>query len=60
MLDEGNQVIDLKTSKDGEWTNATASLSKYKKDEIEEISLIVDSKANSDSYKLNLGQLSVN
>lgn len=59
FANKGNQVIDLKTSKDGEWTNATASLSKYKKDEIEEISLIVDSKANSDSYKLNLGQLSV-
>ena len=58
--DEGSKVIDLKTSKDGEWIDGTASLSKYKKDEIKEISLIVDSKDNSNSYKLNLGQLSVN
>lgn len=57
--DKGRKVIDLKTSKDGEWIDATASLSKYKKDEIKEISLIIDSKNNSDSYKLNLGQLSV-
>lgn len=56
---KGTKVIDLKTSKDGEWINASASLSQYKKDEIKEISLIIDSKNNSDSYKLNLGQLSV-
>ena len=56
---KGTKIIDLKTSKDGEWIDASTSLSQYKKDEIEEISLIVDSKINSDSYKLNLGQLSV-
>lgn len=56
---KGTKIIDLKTSKDEEWIDASTSLSQYKKDEIEEISLIVDSKINSDSYKLNLGQLSV-
>lgn len=56
---KGKKVIDLKTSKDGQWIDATASLSKYKKDEIKEISLIIDSKTAANSYKLNLGQLSV-
>ncbi|MGL5346466.1 MAG: endo-beta-N-acetylglucosaminidase [Peptostreptococcaceae bacterium] len=57
--DKGTKVIDLNTSKDGEWIEASASLSKYKKDEIEEISLIVEGNTNSDSYKLNLGQLAI-
>ena len=56
---KGTKIIDLKTSKDGEWIDASTSLSQYKKDEIKEISLIVDSKDISNSYKLNLGQLSV-
>lgn len=60
FANKGKQEIDLKTSKDGEWIDAVASLSQYKNDKIEEISLVVDSENNSDSYKLNLGQLSVN
>ncbi|MGL5315081.1 MAG: discoidin domain-containing protein, partial [Peptostreptococcaceae bacterium] len=59
LENKGTKVLDLKTSKDGDWTEAKASLSNYKKDEIEEISLIVESKTNTDSYKLNLGQLSI-
>ena len=57
--DEGRETIKLNTSKDGEWTNATASLSKFKKDEIEEISLVIESNTSSSEYKLNLGELSI-
>ncbi|MGL5507426.1 MAG: endo-beta-N-acetylglucosaminidase, partial [Paraclostridium sp.] len=57
--DEGKETINLETNKDGEWTEAKASLSKYKKDEIEEISLVVESKSNASNYKLNLGQLAI-
>ena len=36
---KGTKIIDLKTSKDGEWIDASTSLSQYKKDEIKEIFL---------------------
>ncbi|MGL4913219.1 MAG: endo-beta-N-acetylglucosaminidase [Romboutsia sp.] len=59
FYDKGKQIINLDTEKNGDWTEAKASLAKYKKDEIEEISLIIKSNENRNDYKLNLGELSI-
>lgn len=53
------QIIDLETNKDSEWVEAKASLSKFKKDTIKEISLIVEGNKAESDYKLNLGELSI-
>ncbi|GAA0101271.1 discoidin domain-containing protein [Paraclostridium bifermentans] len=60
-LDNGeNKIINLESKKSGEWIDAKASLSQFKKSKIKEISLIIEGKESSSSYNLNLGQISVN
>lgn len=60
-LDNGeNKIINLESKQSGEWIDAKASLSQFKKSKIKEISLIIEGKESSSSYNLNLGQISVN
>lgn len=60
-LDNGeNKIINLESKQSGEWIDAKASLSQFKKLKIKEISLIIEGKESSSSYNLNLGQISVN
>lgn len=60
-LDNGeNKIINLESKQSGEWVDAKASLSQFKKSKIKEISLIIEGKESSSSYNLNLGQISVN
>ncbi|GAA0090646.1 discoidin domain-containing protein [Paraclostridium bifermentans] len=60
-LDNGeNKIINLESKQSGEWIDAKASLSQFKKSKIKEISLIIEGKESSSSYSLNLGQISVN
>ncbi|WP_419742631.1 endo-beta-N-acetylglucosaminidase [Paraclostridium dentum] len=59
-LDNGeNKIINLESKQSGEWIDAKASLSQFKKSKIKEISLIIEGKESSSSYNLNLGQISV-
>lgn len=59
-LDNGeNKIINLESKKSGEWIDAKASLSQFKKSKIKEISLIIEGKESSSLYNLNLGQVSV-
>lgn len=59
-LDNGEyKTINLETQKNGEWVDAKAPLSKFKKVKIKEISLIIEGKKSSSSYNLNIGQLSI-
>lgn len=61
QLDNGeNKIINLESKQSGEWIDAKASLSQFKKSKIKEISLIIEGKESSSSYNLNLGQISVN
>ncbi|WGX76796.1 discoidin domain-containing protein [Paraclostridium bifermentans] len=60
-LDNGeNKIINLESKKSGEWIDAKASLSQFKKSKIKEISLIIEGKESSSSYNLNLGQVAIN
>lgn len=61
QLDNGeNKIINLESKQSGEWIDAKASLSQFKKSKIKEISLIIEGQESSSSYNLNLGQISVN
>ncbi|RDY29712.1 endo-beta-N-acetylglucosaminidase [Romboutsia weinsteinii] len=57
--EDDKKVLDLNTTKEGDWTKASTSLKQFKGKELTEISLIVDGQSNTDSYKLNLGQLAI-
>lgn len=60
LKDKGSQIINLKSTKiGGEWIQGIADISQFKNDEIQEISLIVESTKDVSNYKLNLGQLSI-
>lgn len=60
-LDNGeHKIINLESKQSGEWIDAKASLSQFKKSKIKEISLIIEGKESSSSYHLNLGQVAIN
>lgn len=59
VIDDEVKIIDLNTNKIGEWIDANASLKKFKGDELEEISLVIESNSKVEDFKLNLGQLSI-